>query len=59
MQIQKRESGYYPTRAEDWAHSQPLADLLRKQRQGKFLTIAEKNRIKKEAELKRKENLCK
>jgi hypothetical protein len=52
--------GYYGrTRQEDWAYCQPLADLLRKQRQGKFLTAKEKERIKKEAESKRKANLQK
>jgi hypothetical protein len=54
-----KDRGCYPTRAEDWAYSQPIADLLRKQRQGKFLTPLEKERIKKEAEAKRKANLKK
>jgi hypothetical protein len=43
------------TIAQDWASSQPIEDLLRKQRKGEFLTHDEKKRITREAEFKRKQ----
>ena len=52
----ERSIGYYPTRAVDWANSQPIADLLRKQRNREFLTTEEKKRILKEAEQNRIKN---
>jgi hypothetical protein len=59
METHRRYRDNGRTRQEDWAYCQPLADLLRKQRQGKFLTPKEKERIKREAEAKRKSNLVK
>jgi len=48
---------YYPTHRT--TYFRPMTELLRDQRQGKFLTFEEKNHIKKEAEANRKRNLQK
>lgn len=54
-----RREYHHTTRAYDWAHSQKMSDLLRKQRNYEFLTKEEKDRIQKESRLNRIKNFKK